>query len=261
MIEEAAPGQEHLPVTNLAHSGPSESGSPSSDRRIGLGLMCKPPRPGATKTRLAASIGPEAAAALSQAFLKDCARAALDAAAETPLATIAFHRPADAAEELAAILGPRWPLAYADAGDLGATMLDVLRRLLEISPAGAMIMGADIPLISGEAIASAARALRETEARVVLIPSDDGGYCLLGVRSLEAAAALCAPMAWSTPVVLQETLERAQAAGLTTHLFPAQRDIDEAADLDWLRAQLRQGVQAASFTRKALADLDQKRGR
>ena len=223
--------------------------------------MCKPPRPGATKTRLAAAIGPQAAAALSQAFLEDCARAALDAAMETPLAPVAFHRPADAADELAAILGPRWPLTYADAGDLGATMFDVLRRLLDLSPAGAMIMGADIPLISGQAIASAARALRESEARVVLIPSADGGYCLLGVRTLAAAAALCAPMAWSTPTVLQETLDRARAAGLTAHLLPVQRDIDEAADLDWLRAQLREGAPGASSTRKALADLDEKRGR
>jgi rSAM/selenodomain-associated transferase 1 len=223
--------------------------------------MCKPPRPGATKTRLAAAIGPQAAAALSQAFLEDCARAALDAAMETPLAPVAFHRPADAADELAAILGPRWPLTYADAGDLGATMFDVLRRLLDLSPAGAMIMGADIPLISGQAIASAARALRESEARVVLIPSADGGYCLLGVRTLAAAAALCAPMAWSTPTVLQETLDRTRAAGLTAHLLPVQRDIDEAADLDWLRAQLREGAPGASSTRKALADLDEKRGR
>jgi rSAM/selenodomain-associated transferase 1 len=226
-----------------------------TDATIGLGLMCKPPRPGVSKTRLAAAIGPEAAAALSRAFLEDCARAALDAASETALAPIAFHRPAEAAVELAAILGPRWPLAYADAGDLGATMLDVLRRLLVLSPAGAMIMGADVPLISAAAITSAARALRETEGRVVLIPSEDGGYCLLGVRSLEAATILCAPMAWSTPTVLQETLERARAAGLTAHLLPTQRDIDEVADLDWLRAQLEQAADGAPSTRKALTAL------
>ncbi|MFY8144777.1 MAG: hypothetical protein ACOVMT_13060 [Caulobacter sp.] len=47
-----------------------------TEAMIGLGLMCKPPRPGVTKTRLAAAIGPEAAATLSQAFLEDCARGA-----------------------------------------------------------------------------------------------------------------------------------------------------------------------------------------
>ncbi len=248
-------------MTDLAQSAASGPAPPSSDRRIGLGLMCKPPRPGATKTRLAAAIGPQAAATLSRAFLEDCARAAFDAATEADLAPVAFHRPADAAAELAAILGPRWPLAFADAGELGATMFDVFLRLLDLSPSGAMIMGADIPLISAQAIASAARALRESAAGVVLIPSADGGYCLLGVRSLKAAAALCAPMAWSTPTVLQETLDRAQAAGLTAHLLPVQRDIDEAADLDWLRAQLRAGAPGAAATRQALADLDGKRGR
>jgi rSAM/selenodomain-associated transferase 1 len=233
-----------------------------TEATIGLGLMCKPPRPGVTKTRLAAAIGPAAATALSQAFLEDCARAALEATTLCRLEPTAFYRPDDAANEIGAILGPRWPLAHADAGDLGMTMFHVLRQLLHSWPAGAMIMGADVPLISGEAIASAARTLRESGQRgVVLIPSADGGYCLLGVRSVDAAAALCAPMEWSTPRVLQETLHRARAAGLTARLLPLQRDIDEVADLDWLRAQLRQGAQGASFTRKALADLDQKRGR
>ena len=161
---------------------------------IGLGLMCKPPRPGMTKTRLAAAIGAESAATLSRAFLEDSASAAIDAASTDRLALTAFYRPSDAADEIGAILGTRWPLAAADAGDLGGTMIDVLRQLLDACPAGAMIMGADVPLISGEAIAAAARKLRETHARgVVLIPSADGGYCLLGVRSMDAAKTLCAP--------------------------------------------------------------------
>lgn len=60
-----------------SHS-PRPTGAPltMTEAMIGLGLMCKPPRPGVTKTRLAAAIGPEAAATLSQAFLEDCARGA-----------------------------------------------------------------------------------------------------------------------------------------------------------------------------------------
>ena len=229
---------------------------------IGLGLMCKPPRPGMTKTRLAAAIGAESAATLSRAFLEDSASAAIDAASTDRLALTAFYRPSDAADEIGAILGTRWPLAAADAGDLGGTMIDVLRQLLDACPAGAMIMGADVPLISGEAIAAAARKLRETHARgVVLIPSADGGYCLLGVRSMDAAKTLCAPMVWSTPTVLQETLRRAEASGLTAHLLPTQRDIDEIADLNWLQAQIKQGAEGALSTRRALADLSLSRTR
>jgi uncharacterized protein len=228
------------------------------DEAIGFGLMCKPPRPGVTKTRLAAAIGAEAAAGLSRAFLEDCAAAAQAASQLTRLDLAAFHRVPDAGSELAAILGQDWPLEVADAGDLGATMREVLDRLLKRCPAGAMIMGADIPLNSGEAIAAAAQCLREGDARrVAIIPSADGGYCLIGVRSLQAAAPLFAPMAWSTPDVLRQTLERADAAGLDVHLLPEQRDIDEVADLDWLRAMLATSRGGAVFTRAALDGLSE----
>jgi len=223
---------------------------------IGLGLMCKPPRPGISKTRLAASIGPEAAARLSRAFLEDSARAAREAADRAGIEPRAFFRPVDAAQEIAAILGPEWRLAYADAGDLGATMLEVLETCLRHCPAGAMIMGADVPLLSSDVLVEAAHCLQNGNPdEVVIVPSVDGGYCLLGVRSLEAATTLCAPMAWSTPKVLDETLRRASIANLTVRLLSAQRDMDELADLDWLRGQLAVGDSLAPRTRAVIAQL------
>lgn len=221
---------------------------------LGLGLMCKPPRPGATKTRLAASVGATVAARLSRAFLADCAQVALEAADLCQLETIAFYRPADGGHDVGEVLGPGWPLVHADADDLGATMLDVLRQLLKISPAGAMIMGVDVPLISGADIMEAACSLREGDLHsVVIIPSVDGGYCLIGVRSPEIAAPLFAPMAWSTSTVLDETLARAAASGLKTTVLPPQRDIDDINDLDWLRERLRTMSDGAEATRVALA--------
>lgn len=223
---------------------------------IGLGLLCKPPRPGVSKTRLAVGVGAEAAARMSRAFLQDVARAVQDARHRAGLAPQAFFRPADASEEIAAILGPDWPLAFADAGDLGATMIEALGSCLERCPAGAMIIGADAPLMGAEVLVDAAACLRNSDSRsVVIVPSVDGGYCLLGVRSLEAAAALCASMEWSTPKVLDETLRRASAANLSVRLFPAERDIDDCADLDWLREEPRLLAGAAPHTRAALAKL------
>jgi hypothetical protein len=223
---------------------------------IGLGLMCKPPRPGTSKTRLAASIGPDAAARLSRAFLEDCARSAGEAAANARLVPQAFFRPEDGRQELAAILGQDWPLTFADAGDLGATMIEVLAYLLAECPAGAMIMGADMPLMGRGALVEAAEALGASGPDdVVIVPSADGGYCLLGVRSLAAAKALCAPMAWSTPTVLAETCRRANEAGLAIRTLAAQRDIDELADLDWLKAELALDATVAPSTRRAISEL------
>lgn len=223
---------------------------------LGLGLMCKPPRPGETKTRLAASIGANLAARLSRAFLQDCAHAALEAADLCHLKPTAFYRPADAANELGEVLGPDWPLVHADAGDLGATMLTVLRQLLVSCPAGALVMGADLPLLSGANIADAARCLRQDDTRsIVMIPSVDGGYCLIGVRSVEAAAPLFAPMVWSTSSVLDETLARAAMCGLKPTVLQPQRDIDDINDLHWLRKKLQTVSSGARATRAALASI------
>lgn len=229
------------------------SGRPAS---VGLGLMCKPPRPGVTKTRLAAQIGAVAAAALSQAFLSDCANAASAAADDCALDLLACFRPEDAASELGALLGAEWPLVHADSGDLGATMRDVLANLLERSPGGAIIMGADVPLIDAATISEAARLLRAgTESRVVIGPTFDGGYWLIGVRSLRRADSLFAPLNWGTPEVFAQTERRARASGLDLVTLPMQRDIDEAGDLHWLRAELARSRGNCPATRAALASL------
>jgi rSAM/selenodomain-associated transferase 1 len=232
------------------------------EARIGLGLMCKPPRPGATKTRLARSVGAAQAARLSRAFLMDCAHAARDAAEREGLTTLAFYRPVDAADELAAILGPRWELVHADAGDLGATMREALALLLARCPDGAVLMGADVPLIDGATIAAVARILRDGGTReITLVPSPDGGFCLVGVRCVAAAAPLFAPMAWGGSDVLAETLRRAHAHGLATQLLPAQRDIDDGDDLAWLRSEIEARPGVAPATRAALGEMDRDRSR
>jgi glycosyltransferase A (GT-A) superfamily protein (DUF2064 family) len=113
-------------------------------------------------------------------------------------------------------------------------------------------------LISSADIAEAARCLRQGDARsVVTIPSVDGGYCLIGVCSVEAAAPLFAPMAWSTSSVLNETLARAVSSGLKLTMLQPQRDIDDINDLDWLREKLRTVSQGARATRAALAAVPQ----
>lgn len=228
---------------------------------VALGLMAKPPRPGLAKTRLADGIGPQAAAGLARAFLLDTARVMEAAAAAGSLACSVLFRPDDAADELGALLARDWPLAPCDQGDLGATMWWALDGLLARHPAGAMVMGADLPLVPPGVLVEAAAILRRGGPRdVVVMPTVDGGYGLIGVTS-PAAAPLFAPQAWSTPAVLDETLRRAAANGLTVHRLPEQRDIDDADDLVWLQRALAAAPHAAPATRAALADLDLDRPR
>jgi uncharacterized protein len=223
---------------------------------IGLGLMCKPPRPGTSKTRLAAGIGADAAAKLSAAFLSDCAQVASSAAARSSLERTAFYKPSDAAKELGQILGPGWPLEFADAPSLGSIMSDILGRILTVCPAGALIMGTDIPLIGPDLIENAAHHLREGNDRTIVIaPTVDGGYCLIGARKSEAAAPLFEDMAWSTSQVLDETLRRARAEGLDVKLLDVQHDVDELPDLHWLREAIVGHPGRATATRHVLSTL------
>jgi rSAM/selenodomain-associated transferase 1 len=218
--------------------------------------MCKPPRPGVSKTRLAASIGPQAAADLSTAFLRDCATAVIHAALLTPIRHVGYFRPQDGESELQALLGSAWDLAYADAGDLGATMRAVLADVLARCPAGGLLMGADIPLIDPRLIAEAAQRVSSGPAcDVVIAPSADGGYCLIGARSVDAVAPLFDDMPWSTPDVLDTTLRRVRQHGLAVHLTAMQRDIDEIADLEWLVRALPDHPERAHYTRRALSAL------
>lgn len=222
---------------------------------IGVGLMCKPPRPGVSKTRLAASIGPHAAARLSEAFLRDCADTVLSAGRMTALQPTAFYRPHDAEGEMRAILGTRWPVRYADAGDLGATMLGIVEQLLIDTPDGSIIMGSDVPLMEPRSIVDAAHGLQETTTDVVIIPSADGGYCLIGVKSRDVAARLFTGMIWSTSDVLHETMLRIRDHGLRCKLLEPQRDVDDLHDLNRLRRALAMRAEAAVHTRRALSAL------
>lgn len=225
--------------------------------RLGFGLMCKAPRPGLAKTRLAPSIGADAAASLARAMLSDCAETVSSAAASLPLELVGFYRPRDAGHDLRAIFGRRWDLRFADAGDLGATMSLALRALVSRNPDGALIMGADVPLMSAADVLAAGHRLHEAPAKsVVIVPSLDGGYCLIGVKDAHAAAPLFAPMPWGTHQVLRETLRRAEATGLHVELLPPQRDVDEPHDLAWLRTELALHPARARHTRDALARLD-----
>lgn len=66
---------------------------------------------------------------------------------------------------------------------------------------------------------------------MVLGPSNDGGYVLIGARKLTADA--LAGIEWGTPMVLEQTLERMEKAGLSVYVLEPRWDVDEPED--WQR--------------------------
>ena len=71
---------------------------------------------------------------------------------------------------------------------------------------------------------------------MVLGPSDDGGYYLLGLKT--AHRRMFQDIAWSTEHVARQTLERAGELDLPVHVLPTWYDVDDVRALRMLQAEL-----------------------
>ncbi len=109
-------------------------------------------------------------------------------------------------------------------GDLGARMLAATAA----SRGPALVMGTDCPALTDVHLRSAADALRDG-TDVILIPAEDGGYVLIGMRS--AQPALFADIGWGTHTVLAETRARVIAHRLVLAERPPLWDVDTEIDL------------------------------
>jgi uncharacterized protein len=187
-------------------------------------VFVKAPRPGATKTRLARHIGDHAAAAVYRAVAGDAARRLAPRRGEYQ--RLFFYAPADGGAEVESWLRGETCLPQIE-GDLGERMAAAFAAAFERGARRAVIVGSDVPGLSGVAVREALDALEERD--VALGPARDGGYYLMALR--RPCPALFAGLAWSTPSVLAATLERADALGLKVRLLEPLTDIDTLEDL------------------------------
>jgi len=116
--------------------------------------------------------------------------------------------------------------------DLGARMKNALEFVLNQHNRSAIIVGTDIPDLSKEIILQAQEALGECD--VVIGPSHDGGYYLLGTK--RAYNNLFKDIEWSSGSVFNSTMERALSLNLVVKEINMLRDIDTKEELNgWLK--------------------------
>ena len=212
-------------------------------------IMAKQPAPGKTKTRLVPPLTNRLAADLYEALLRDTIRllSTLDhidiAIAISPINAKSYFEQ----------ITPQGTLLLPIEGkDIGDCLQQALGRLLNHGYKQAIAINADGPSLPREYLDAAVALLDDHD--LVFGPGDDGGYYLVGLQQNHTA--IFQDIAWSTSVVLQQSLEKAAGAGLSVALTPAWYDVDTIADLHRLQAELEMLPQdRLQHTRKILANL------
>lgn len=93
----------------------------------------------------------------------------------------------------------------------------------------ALIVGSDCPSVDPDYARKAVACLADYD--VVLGPSDDGGYVLIGASRV--AEGMLDDIAWGTSEVLTQTCDRLKESGLSYCLLEPRWDVDEPED--WAR--------------------------
>lgn len=221
-----------------------------------VAVMAKAPRPGHVKTRLQGVLGPEEAASLGTAFLRDMVENLHAAAALAPIVPFVAYAPAGEEARFDGLLpgGTALLLANGAGGEaegvegFGRVLLGTVRALLAQGFGAACVLGADSPTLPTSALADAARLTLDAAWNAVLGPVEDGGYYLLGLR--EAHTAPFARIRWSTDFACEDTRARLAEAGLRAAELLPWFDVDDPASLRRLLEG--EGGYAAPHTRAAL---------
>jgi uncharacterized protein len=211
-------------------------------------VVAKQPAAGQTKTRLCPPLTGDAAAALYACFLRDT----LDVMRQVPHVECGIVYLPESALDYFSILAPDMQLSLQQGGDLGERLDHLLTAALESGASQAVVMDSDSPTLPPDYLVQAFDALAGS-CDVVLGPCEDGGYYLIGMKRPQPR--LLRDVQMSTPHVARDTLALAEQLGLKVALLPTWYDVDTAAELDRLRAELHDAPpHVARHTRAFLAE-------
>src|SRR2546421_10448694 len=159
---------------------------PAAHAQIGknlcaLAVMTKAPRAGQVKTRLVPPVSPEEAAQLNVCFLRDPA-AAIAKACGTTARGVGVYTPIGAEAAYVDILPSNFELVPQRGDGFGERLAFAAADLFQCGFGSVCLIDSDSPTVSADVYANAVELLSKPGDRVVLGPSDDGGYYLIGLK-------------------------------------------------------------------------------
>lgn len=208
-----------------------------------FGVFAKYWEPGRVKTRLAATVGDQSASVVYCQFLRFLVRR-FDQCGDI---RIVCFTPEDRSEPFAELGGNHWKAVPQATGNLGQRMAAYFDSCFDQGAKRVVLIGSDSPTLPLEHVESAFQVL--SSADVVLGPTDDGGYYLVGMsRNVNE---IFSDIDWSTPRVWEQTVARLAELGLSYEVLPGWYDVDDESDLRRLQHEL----QSDSTVDPAASDL------
>lgn len=177
-------------------------------------IMCKAPVAGRVKTRLSPPYSADESASIHRAMAKTVIERTSRIFPDSCIAADDVSHPFFGRFDL--------PLVEQGEGDLGERMSRLMTDAFNGGAEEVLFLGTDSPHMDQSRLIEAVRQLEGHEA--VVGPVEDGGYDLIAMKS--PCPELFADIAWGSQHVLQQTLQRAEAASISVAL------LDESFDLD-----------------------------
>lgn len=190
-------------------------------------LFTRYPEPGLAKTRLIPVLEAEGAASLHRQMAEHTLMQAKKLRSHRDI-SLEIQFTGGTVAQMQSWLGMELIYVAQGQGELGDRMFIAFQRAFDQNAAFVIIIGTDCPELDAGILEQAFEALQQHD--LVLGPARDGGYYLIGLQRL--VPQLFQGIAWSTTIVLQQTVEIAERAGLTIAYLPSLSDVDHPADLE-----------------------------
>jgi len=188
-------------------------------------LFTRIPIAGMTKTRLMPLLSSEDCRLLHRAFLHDIHLTLQRVDSKFDL--VVYYTPDGDISQLEELLPSANAFLPQNGKTLGSKMHNAITDMVGFGYKKCLLMGSDIPLLTPKAINEAFYLLDDRD--IVLCPTTDGGYYLIGMK--EVCPEVFSLDEYGLSDVLDKTIKAAVRAGKSYALGEPTRDIDEPEDL------------------------------
>ena len=191
-------------------------------------IFSREPEPGLTKTRLVSRLGEQGAADLHKRMLERL----LNVARRSRFDTVEIWAGGPGASQRLKHFADEYEmqLNHQSGDDLGKRMFNAIKASLP-HYTYVVLIGTDCPCITEHHL-NEAKTMLENGQDVVLGPTEDGGYYLIGARKINET--LFEAVDWGTAKVVDQTRRRLNRLGYHWGELEKLWDIDVPGDLDRL---------------------------